>query len=418
MTDTLATWGGWAAAIRDDPFDHFAAARGRCPVQRVRLADGHPAWVVLGYDAARQALGDPRISKDMLAALAADGEVVAEGLPGPEFSRHMLNVDPPDHTRLRRLVSRAFTPGRVAALEPAIRGIAGRLLDSLDEAGPGAVVDLVQGFAYPLPWAVIGELLGIPAADRPRVHAWFQVLLTGWAGDPPADAVQASDGIVAYLRELVEAKRRRPADDLVSVLVTATEGDALTTQEVLSSLFQLVVAGHDTTASLIGNGVVALLDHPGQLQALLADPGRLPGAIDELIRFTAPVPHATFRVTAEPVTLAGVPVPAHEQVLVCLGAANRDPGRFPAPDVLDIGRGDGANLGFGHGPHYCLGAPLARLEARIAFEELLGRYPRLRLAAGRDALAWAHGDGLVLRGLTSLPVVLRPTSDPSKPRRH
>jgi cytochrome P450 len=418
MTDTLATWGGWAAAIRDDPFDHFAAARGRCPVQRVRLADGHPAWVVLGYDAARQALGDPRISKDMLAALAADGEVVAEGLPGPEFSRHMLNVDPPDHTRLRRLVSRAFTPGRVAALEPAIRGIAGRLLDSLDAAGPGAVVDLVQGFAYPLPWAVIGELLGIPAADRPRVHAWFQVLLTGWAGDPPADAVQASDGIVAYLRELVEAKRRRPADDLVSVLVAATEGDALTTQEVLSSLFQLVVAGHDTTASLIGNGVVALLDHPGQLQALLADPGRLPGAIDELIRFTAPVPHATFRVTAEPVTLAGVPVPAHEQVLVCLGAANRDPGRFPAPDVLDIGRGDGANLGFGHGPHYCLGAPLARLEARIAFEELLGRYPRLRLAVGRDALAWAHGDGLVLRGLTSLPVVLRPTSDPSKPRRH
>ncbi len=136
MTDTLATWGGWAAAIRDDPFDHFAAARGRCPVQRVRLADGHPAWVVLGYDAARQALGDPRMSKDMIAALAADGEVVAEGLPGPEFSRHMLNVDPPDHTRLRRLVSRAFTPGRVAALEPAIRGIAGRLLDSLDAAGP------------------------------------------------------------------------------------------------------------------------------------------------------------------------------------------------------------------------------------------------------------------------------------------
>jgi cytochrome P450 len=418
MTDTLATWGGWAAAIRDDPFDHFPAPRGRCPVQRVRLADGHPAWVVLGYDAARQALGDPRMSKDMIAALAADGEVVAEGLPGPEFSRHMLNVDPPDHTRLRRLVSRAFTPGRVAALEPAIRGIAGRLLDSLDAAGPDAVVDLVQGFAYPLPWAVIGELLGIPAADRPRVHAWFQVLLTGWAGEPPPTAVAASDGIVAYLRELVEAKRRRPADDLVSVLVTAADGDALTTQEVLSSLFQLVVAGHDTTASLIGNGVVALLDHPGQLQALLADMRQLPAAVDELIRFTAPVPHATFRVTAEPVTLGGVPVPAHEQVLVCLGAANRDPDRFPAPDVLDVGRGDGPNLGFGHGPHYCLGAPLARLEARVAFEELLGRYPRLRLAVDRDALAWAHGDGLVLRGLTSLPVVLGSTSDPSKPRRH
>jgi cytochrome P450 len=404
---TLATWGGWEPAVRDDPFGHFAQARARCPVQRVRLADGHPAWIVLGYEAARQALNDPRISKDMVAALEANGDVVAEGLPGPEFSRHMLNVDPPDHTRLRRLVSRAFVPPRVAALEPAIQSIADSLLDKLAEAGPGATVDLIEGYAYPLPFAVIGELLGIPAADRPRLHAWFEVLLTGWAGDPPAEAVEASDGIVAYLGELVDAKRRSPAGDLVSVLVAA-EDDALTTQEVLSSLFQLIVAGHDTTASLIGNGVVALLDHPGQLQALLADPGRLPAAIDELMRFTAPVPHATFRMTTEPVTLGGVQIPAREQVLVCLGSANRDPGRFPEPDVLDIGRGDRQNLGFGHGIHYCLGAPLARLEARVAFQALLGRHPGLRLAVGRDELAWTRGDGLVLRGLVSLPVVLGP----------
>jgi len=411
MADNLATWGGWEPAIRDDPFGHFAQARARCPVQRVRLADGHPAWLVLGHDAARQALNDPRISKDMLAALEDNGDVVAEGLPGPEFSRHMLNVDPPDHTRLRRLVSRAFVPSRVAALEPAIRAIADSLLDQLGSAGPGATVDLIEGYAYPLPFGVIGELLGIPPADRPQLHAWFQVLLTGWSGDPPAAAVDASDGIVAYLRELVDSKRRSPADDLVSVLVAASDL-TLTTQELLSTLFQLVVAGHDTTASLIGNGVVALLDHPGQFRALLADPGRLPTAIDELIRFTAPVPHATFRVTAEPVTLNGVQVPAHEQVLVCLASANRDPERFPAPDVLDIGRHNGPNLGFGHGIHYCLGAPLARLEARVAFETLLGRHPDLRLAVARDALSWAHGDGLVLRGLVSLPVVLGPDRRP------
>ena len=407
MADTLATWGGWAPAIRDDPFGHFAAARGRCPVQKARLADRHPAWIVLGYDAARQVLGDPGFSKDMLAALRDNADVVAEGLPGPEFSRHMLNVDPPDHTRLRRLVSRAFAPSRISSLEPAIRAIACGLLDDLAAAGPDATVDLVEGYAHPLPFRVIGELLGIPPADRPRLHAWFQVLLTGWAGDPPQEAVEASDGVVTYLRELVDAKRGSPADDLVSVLVAA-EDDALTTQELLSSLFQLVVAGHDTTASLIGNGVVALLDHPDQLTALLVDPGQLRGAVDELIRFTAPVPHATFRVTTGPVTIDGVEVPPHEQVLVCLGAANRDPGRFPAPDVLDFGRADGSNLGFGHGVHYCLGAPLARLEALVAFETLLSRHPGLRLAVDRDALTWAHGDGLVLRGLDSLPVVLGP----------
>jgi cytochrome P450 len=412
MGETWTTWGGWGPEVRDDPFPHFADARDRCPVQRVRLADGHDAWVVLGYTAARQALNDPRISKDMLAALDGDPDVVAEGLPGPAFSRHMLNVDPPDHTRLRRLVARAFVPSRVAALEPVVRAAAEGLLDQLGSRGPDDVVDLVEGFAHPLPFQVISELLGIPEADRPQLQAWFQVLLSGWAGDPPTEAVEASGRIVAYLGDLVQAKRRDPADDLVSVLVTASEDDRLTEQELLSSLFQLVVAGHDTTTSLIGNGIVALLDHPDQLQLLVDDLGQMPAAIDELMRFSAPVPHATFRMTTAPVEIDGIEIPAHEQVLVSLGAANRDPNHFPAPDVLHIRRGDGPNLGFGHGTHFCLGAPLARLEARAAFGALLRRHPELRLAVDRDALAWTHGDGLVLRGLASLPVVLGPDRRP------
>lgn len=416
MAEPTGAWGGWARSVRDDPFPHFAMARERCPVQRTQLADGHPAWVVLGHDAARRALGDPRISKDMLAALA-EGDVAAEGLPGPEFSRHMLGVDPPDHTRLRRLVARAFLPSRVRALEPAIRTLAGELLDRQTTQGPEAVVDLVAGYAQPLPFQVIGELLGIPEDDRAQLHDRFRVLLRGWAGEPPAEAMAASEGIVGYLRELVTLKQRRPADDLTSVLVTATDGERLTTQEVLSSLFQLVVAGHDTTTSLIGNAVVALLDHPDQLAWLLADPGRTPQAVEELMRFTAPVPHATFRVTTEPLTLDGVEVPAGEQVLVCLGAANRDPARFERADRLDLSRERPTHLGFGHGIHHCLGAPLARLEARVALETLLARHPDLHLACAREALAWSHGDGLVLRGLAELPVVLGPSrahrSDPT-----
>jgi cytochrome P450 len=408
-------WGGWDAAVRDDPFPHFAAMRARCPAHQVRLADGHDAWLVLGHAAARQALNDARISKDMVAALGDDPDVVDEGLPGPAFSRHMLNVDPPDHTRLRGLVAQTFLPSRVAALEPAIQQIADALLDDMGAQGLDAVVDLVESFAHPLPFWVICELLGVPTTDRAALHGWFGTLLRPWAGNPPAQAVAASDAIVGYLRDLVTSKRRAPTDDLVSSLV-ATGDDRLNDQELLSTLFQLVVAGHDTTTSFIGNGVVALLDNPDQLTALLADPDRLPAAIEELLRFSAPVPHATFRRTTERVAVDGIDIPERQQVLVCLAAANRDPAVFPDPDVLDIGRQSRLHLSFGHGIHFCLGAPLARLEARGAFATLLGRFPRLRLAVPRTDLTWGHGDGLVLRGLDSLPVILGPRRTAHQPQ--
>lgn len=421
MGDTTLRWGGWDGAVRDDPYPLFESMRAACPVQEVELADGHDAWLVLGHAAARQALRDPRFSKDMVAALEGDPDVVAEGLPGPDFAHHMLNVDPPDHTRLRSVVARAFVPSRIAALEPAIERMAHDLLDQLAQAGPDTEVDLVAGFAQPLPFAVISELIGVPEVDRADLHKAFGTLFQPWIGSPPAAVVAASDAVVAHLEQLVATHRARPADDLASVLVEAAgeasgeargERGGLSEKELLSSLFQLIVAGHDTTTSLIGNGVVALLDHSQQLRMLREDLSLMPAATEELIRYSAPVPHATFRVTTEPVDLDGIVIPPHRQVLVCLGAANHDPTVHDDPSVLDLTRPPRSHLGFGHGTHFCLGAPLARLEGRVAFTALLTRFPELRLAVDRRDLHWSHGDGLVLRGLGELPVLL----GPSRPR--
>ncbi len=406
----IPAWGAWDTATQSDPYPLFASVRSKCPVHQVRLADGHEAWLVVGHDAARRALRDTRFSKDFLAALDEDPEVVDAGLPGPAFARHMLAVDGEDHTRLRQLVARAFAPTRIAALEPAIVRIVHELLDELGAAGPDAVVDLVEGFANPLPFRVIGELLGIPLVDQRALYRWFRTLFQPWSGSPPPEAVVASDSIVAYLGHLVATHRETPADDLVGVLVAASDdAERLSEQELLSSLFQLIVAGTDTTTSLIGNSVVALLDHPHQLQLLSNEPERMAAAIEEFIRYSAPVPHATFRVSTEPVELDGVEIPAGKQVLVCLGGANHDPDLRDDPELLDVTRPPKSHLGFGHGPHFCLGAPLARLEARVAFTALLERFPHLRLAVRRDDLRWSHGDGLVLRGLAELPVHLSPT---------
>src|SRR4051794_39497778 len=406
----------WGDHDRDDPFPLFAQVRAAGPVHEVTLADGHPAWLVVGHEQARAALNDPRLSKDMHAALAHSDEVVAEGLPGPALARHMLAVDPPDHTRLRQMAMPAFTRRRVAGLEAGVRSIVEHLLDGLAARGdPDRPVDLVAGFAFPLPFTVISQLLGVLERDRADLGSWFRTLLTPYAGPrPPTAAVTASRRIVDYLTALLELKRAVPGEDLVTDLVVAADRDgALTEQEMLSTIFQLVVAGHDTTTSLIGNGTVALLRHPEQRDALVADPDLVPGAIEECLRFDAPVPHSTFRYTTEEVRIGDVVIPPYAQVIVSLAAANRDPARYCDAESFDIRRPDGGHLALGHGIHFCLGAPLARMEARIAFAALHSRFPAMRLAVDPAELRWGHGDGLVLRGLSELPVRLGPFTAPS-----
>ena len=261
---------------------------------------------------------------------------------------------------------------------------------------------------------MISELLGVPEADRDQLGRWFTTLIApSSAPQPPAEAVAASANVVEYLTELLARKRAAPGEDLVTDLVRAADqGGALSEQEMLSTIFQLVVAGHDTTTSLIGNATVALLLHPEQRDALVADPALAPHAIEEILRWDAPVPHSTFRYTTQDVTLGGSVIPAFAQVIISLAAANRDPARYDNPGTLDIDRADTSHLAFGHGIHHCLGARLARLEGVIALTTLHGRFPTMRLAVPGSALRWGHGDGLVLRGLSELPVILRPQREP------
>jgi cytochrome P450 len=294
ITEALASWGSYDL---DNPFSTFAQVRQLGPVHAVTLADGHDAWLVVRYEEAHAALNDARLSKDMHAALATGSAVVAEGLPGPAFARHMLTVDPPDHTRLRRLVSAAFSPRRVDALRGRIQTITDDLLDDIAVRGADNRIDLVGSFAFPLPFTVICELLGVPERDRAALGEGFSKLLVPTS--TPAEyaaAKDASDTVVAMLGALVEAKQSDPGDDLVSGLINARDGEErLDSQELLSTIFQLIVAGHDTTASLIGNSLVALFRNPGQMAQLRADPTQIARAVEEFLRFDAPVPHSTFR---------------------------------------------------------------------------------------------------------------------------
>ncbi|UNS99653.1 cytochrome P450 [Streptomyces tubbatahanensis] len=378
-----------------DPYPFYAALRERGPVHRVRIPEGALAWMVVGHDAARAALADDRLSKNWAnAAPEAGANSVSSGY-------HMLIADPPDHTRLRKLVAREFTTRRIAALEPRIREITGELLDT-HLAGAEGRADLVAALAFPLPITVICELLGVPGLDRDRFREWSDKAL-GIA--PRQEKTVHAQALSGYLAELLEHRRSQPGDDLLSALIRTSDedGDRLDEQELLGMAWLLLVAGYETTVGLIANGTLALLRHPDQLAALRADPALLEGTVEEMLRYDGPVETTTYRFTTEPVEIGGTLIPGDGQlVLPVLADGDHDPARFPGGDTFDIRRAPRGHLAFGHGLHFCLGAPLARLEARVAVGMLLERTGVLELDADPATLRWR--EGVLLRGVKTLPV--------------
>ncbi|MEU1338265.1 cytochrome P450 [Streptomyces sp. NPDC005827] len=379
-----------------DPYAVYARLRETGPVHRVAGTDGLPAWLVTRYEDVRQALADPRFSLDK--AHAKPGGYRGFALP-PALDANLLNMDPPDHTRVRRLVSQAFTPRRVALLREPVRRTADALLDAIAPLGRA---DLIAAYAGPLPIVVICELLGVAEEDRPDFRSWTDALVVP---DParPERTKEAVGALLGFFARLLARKRAEPADDLVSAMIAVRdEEDRLSEDELMSLVFLILFAGYENIVHLIGNATLALLRNPAQLAALRADPALLGPAVEELARYDGPAPLAIRRFPTEDVTLGGVTVPAGETVLLSLAAAHRDPRRFPDPDRLDLGRDAAGHLALGHGIHYCLGAPLARLETEIALGALLDRFPGLELDVPVDRLSWRPS--MRTRGLLALPV--------------
>ncbi|MEU9166231.1 cytochrome P450 [Streptomyces sp. NPDC048420] len=373
--------------LAQDPYPVYAALRAKGAVHRVLVPGSGESWLVVAHDAARTALTDPRLRNDIRhsSSWRSDG--------GHAVGRNMLQTDPPQHTRLRRLVAARFTAGSVAALRPSIEAVALELLDGLPERG---TADLVARYALPLPVTVICDLLGVPAADRTAFHSWSDELVMPTS---PEAATAAASALTEYLAELVAPGREPRPSGLLGDLVAA---GGLDPGELLGMAFLILVAGHETTVDLISATVHALLAHPDQLALLRAEPDLAEAAVEESLRYNSPVHATAFRFAAEPLDLDGTRIEAGDSVLVSLAAASRDPLRFPDPDRFDLWRPTRGHLGFGHGPHHCLGAPLARAETSVALRLLLRHRPAFAFATDPDTLTWRSST--LLRGLAELPL--------------
>ncbi|MGI5229900.1 cytochrome P450 [Actinoallomurus sp. CA-142502] len=397
MTTTARSWSeifGEPDRLSIDP--EFAELRREQSLRRVRLPYGEPAWLVTRYEDAKVVLGDPRFSR----AAANDRDEPRTryhvGSPGS-----LLRHDPPEHSRLRRLVAKAFTARRVEGLRPRAQQIADQLIDRMMAQGPPA--ELVEDFALPLPITVICELLGVPVEDRVDFRLWSDAFLST-TRFTPEQVTEYVGRMREYMAGLIAEHREEPRDDLIGALVTARdEQDRLSEEELLAMAEGILVAGHETTASQIPNFVYTLLTHPEQLAAVRADPGLIPQAVEELMRYVPLGGGAgSARYALEDVELGGVTVRAGEPVVVALQSANRDESIYADPDTLDLHRREASHVGFGHGPHHCLGAQLARMELQVALGALVQRLPGLRFAGTEQDIVWKTGTAT--RGPARLPI--------------
>jgi cytochrome P450 len=382
------------------PSPHAEAAqlRSQCPVHRINVPPGAEAYAVLGNRVVEEAFCDARLSKQVenLPARYRDKAVTNSLL----VAGNLGFADPPKHARLKKPISRAFLPGTVTRLRPRVQDVVDDLIDAFPEHGE---IDLLSAFALPLPLIVICEYLGAPVEDRPLFQQWSYILSQDPLQHAEAELKAASEEFSDYFLRLVAERRGALTNDLLSELIRARDEDALSERELLSTILLLIIAGHKTVANMVGNGTALLLRHPEQLAILRATPGLIPSAIEEILRYEGSAAWASLRVAAEDMQLGGVDIPRGSFVHLSLSSAGHDPEVYDDPERFDVTRSSNRHLSFGHGAHFCIGAPLARLQGEIAFSTLLRRLPQFELAVAPHEVAWLS-DSSLSRGLECLPI--------------
>ena len=393
--------------FKADPWPTLARLRSEGPVAKIRLGR-REAWLVTRYRDAIDALKHPALTKDKLLALGTMG--LPRWMPASvrALSRNMLDLDDPDHRRLRALVQPAFNPRLVERLRARVESLSAELLDAIGKRG---ATDLIADYAAPIPTTIIAELLGIPTADRHRFRRWTErIVVADTSNRAMLAALPSIFAFVRYLRRLIEKKQAEPGDDVISALIAAeAEGEALSRDEVMSMAFLLLIAGHETTVNLIGNSVLALIENPIELERLRADPSLAASAVEEVLRYSGPLVIATERYALEDVAIGGRTIPRGALVYVGVASANRDPAAFPDADRFDIARHPNRHLAFGDGLHFCLGSALARMEGQVALGAFVKRFAGIRLAVDPRSLRWKGG--ATLRGLRALPLDVGVDSD-------